>query len=152
MLTDRQQKIYADITRLSSYDKISSKEKKYLLRTKSQIEEGVRFQDTVNALSLSLTAWEERERKSLKDFKGLDPEVRQLLDSLEDIYGKPDYRSFNTLKDTIMISGNPNIVAASPAHSEDTKKSRRRWGILKAIMYLIIGSLLIYFIIYVLFV
>ncbi|GAB2026841.1 hypothetical protein [Lactovum odontotermitis] len=59
MLTDRQQKFYSKIVELSDdSSSASSKERKYLLRTKNEIEGGVRFQYS----STRVTTWQDNWR------------------------------------------------------------------------------------------
>lgn len=151
MLTDRQQKIYIEISQLAISDKLSSKEKKYFSRAKKQIEEEKQFQDVINALVLSIKSWEEREWKNSKNFEGLNKETKEILKRLINIYGEPDYRSFDTLKNLVAISSNPNAVIGSPGSSNKLKKGKYKWGITKVMLFFIIFLILVYFLIYTLF-
>lgn len=151
MLTDRQQKIYIEISQLSISDKLSSKEKKYFSRAKKQIEEEKQFQDVINSLVLSIKSWEGREWNSSKNFEGLSKETKEILKRLIDIYGEPDYRSLGALKNLVAISSSPNVVIGSPGSSNNLKEGKYKWGVTKVILFFIIFLILLYFLIYTLF-
>lgn len=92
MLTDRQQKIYDKITISSKSKTISRKEKHFLTKALKNIDDGRRFQDSLNAMNLSLKIYQENTDKPL------DKSVKEIYDEIVKIYGEPDFRQLASMK------------------------------------------------------
>lgn len=89
MLTDRQNRYYQEISRILSKEQISAQERKYLLKAKNNLENGLNFKITINYLCLSL-----------EELSFLNSQVDILLKNLINIYGKPTYQyNFETYQD-----------------------------------------------------
>ena len=113
MLTDRQNSFYIRMRELSKEGSTASlRERKYLNRSANAIERGLKFQDAVNALTLSLTGVAELERKKGRKFE-FSPEVKKLFDELVAIYGEPDFRGLNELGKIRVYSGSSSTQVNS---------------------------------------
>lgn len=89
MLTDRQNRYYQEISNILSKEQISPQEKKYLLKAKKDLENGLNFKTTINYLCLSL-----------EELSSLNSQVEILLKNLINVYGKPKYENnFETYQD-----------------------------------------------------
>lgn len=92
MLTDRQNKFVERLLELSKDDSVVTyKERVYLTRCINDLKYGMKFQDAINGLNLSLQGLVERKKKPLT--KELDVVSKELIE----IYGQPDYRALNSL-------------------------------------------------------
>lgn len=98
MLTDRQNKFVERIIELSKENSaVTNKERVYLKRCSNDIKYGIKFQDAINGLNLSLQGLVERKKKPLTR------ELGMLSKELIEIYGEPDYRALNSLPDNSKI-------------------------------------------------
>jgi|GEM_PF-2920279 len=87
MLTDRQNKFLLRMIDLSQETSTATyKERIYIKRSVDAIQNGLKFQDGINAMNLSLKGWKERKKIELT------PDVKNLTEELIAIYGEPDYR------------------------------------------------------------
>lgn len=88
MLTDRQNKFFIRIVKLSE-DKLLSTEKEqiYLKRAVTAINDGSKFQHVINDLNYNLIK-KIKEKKNLS----LSKEVEKLSDELIEVYGEPILR------------------------------------------------------------
>lgn len=86
MLTDRQNKFYIRIKKLSTDDvHTSEKERKYLAYCAKELEAGVEpFKSSINRLNYGLLENLQKRRK-----KSLSEEVSQLTSDLVEVYGEP---------------------------------------------------------------
>ena len=92
MLTDRQNNFLNRMIKLSTENSsITNKERFYLNRSIKVIKEGLKFQDGINMLTLSLKGLVKRKEKPLT------PELELLYKDLVAVYGEPDYRGLNGL-------------------------------------------------------
>lgn len=93
MLTDRQNKFLIKMIDLSQSSNTTKKEKTYLNRSIKDIQNGGKFQDGINRLTLSLKGLVKRTEKPLT------PELDLFYKDLISAYGEPDYRFLNSLPD-----------------------------------------------------
>jgi hypothetical protein len=98
MLTDRQSKYVERLRELSKDDSVVTyKERVYLNRCINDLKYGMKFQDAINGLNLSLQGLVERKKKPLTK------ELEVISNELIEIYGKPDYRALNSLPNNSSI-------------------------------------------------
>lgn len=92
MLTDRQSKFLNRMIELNNVKSTTTnKERSYLNRIITAIQEGKKFQIGVNMLTLSLKGLVERKEKPLT------PDLELLYKDLVSVYGEPSYQ-FGDLK------------------------------------------------------
>lgn len=92
MLTDRQQKFYDRIVKLSEDREVPRKERKFIKKAKKNIDEGRRFGDSINAMNLSLKIYQENIGVAL------NVEVEKLCKDLIGAYGQPDFRQLSSME------------------------------------------------------
>lgn len=141
-LTDRQNQFYRRIAECSASSLVSDKERKYLLRTKNEIENKVKFQDTINAFNFSLRALEKKQ--------DLTPEVRKLRDDLVSVYGQPDYRMLNVMgKEIWKIT--PSTGNVTVTQVEQVEEGKKKYRIFYWIIYIFLLGVLIFWTVWIFF-